>query len=258
MDSLSHSNLTSPLSSICNVNKMLRRVAGFSAVIALSCQSLIARADTIVTYDYTGVDFSNAGPDGFFGAGPRVTGTITFDLAAANTTQSSGTVASGNFRLVNDSGSALGIPPPSGVLVSITAQFQNNVTYSSCCNSYDQELEVRGNTSGTLTTFAGMQLNSSADHIFSSFSFGPTATGPGYDANGLPIPFSRPPQTFPATDLTDTAQFSWTPAVGFSDNNGQFAIDSLTLAPVPLPAAVWFLLSGLGGLGVFSRFRRTA
>jgi hypothetical protein len=41
--------------------------------------------------------------------------------------------------------------------------------------------------------------------------------------------------------------------IDFGATSGLAAFDDVTVAPVPLPAAVWLLISGLGGLGVFRR-----
>ncbi len=40
--------------------------------------------------------------------------------------------------------------------------------------------------------------------------------------------------------------------------NGGLYVGSLNLQPVPLPAAIWFMLSGLGGIGLMARRRNAA
>jgi hypothetical protein len=47
-------------------------------------------------------------------------------------------------------------------------------------------------------------------------------------------------------------------SIVFGGANAQIGFDDITLAPVPLPAAAWLLLSGLAGLGVFGRRRAAA
>jgi hypothetical protein len=52
-----------------------------------------------------------------------------------------------------------------------------------------------------------------------------------------------------------------TQAIGFGQMTSGVTspiIDNVTVSPVPLPAAAWLMVSGLGGLGVFARKKRVA
>jgi hypothetical protein len=67
------------------------------------------------------------------------------------------------------------------------------------------------------------------------------------------------------TTFTDTftvaapvmAQIFFRAVTGVSDNIG-LLLDNVKLTAVPLPAAVWLMLSGIAGLGAFARRRRAA
>jgi hypothetical protein len=170
---------------------MLRKIAMLSAAL-LFLQSPGARAQVVI-YAYTSslaaeISLNN----GYFGGHGKVTGTITFNLNNANPSQSSGSVASGDYAFQTYGGTFFGLPPVTNALVSVTALFENGITYTSGLNGHFVTQEVSGATGMGFAEYS--QSATSPIQLGSYFSFSPPAGGgPAFDANGLPLPFTNTP-----------------------------------------------------------------
>jgi hypothetical protein len=211
----------------------------------------VAANATAVTYDFTG---NVTGASGIYAsAGATVTGTYTIDVGAGNPSQSVLPVSfSSNWYSQALGGTAYGGPTPSSLVFASTLS-SGGVTYSNTTpSSAGSDSLVEGfvdRGSGTLpnTYFADdAESSNSNNSVQSDFRlYGGTGADAPFDASGLPV-FSN------ATSNSGTLE---------SDNLGlvsQLTYTITSLAPVPLPASAWLLLSGLVGVGVMARKRRIA
>ena len=225
-------------------------------LLALSAP-IVARAET-VTYDFTGTVTSASGLYSSIPLGTTITGTYRFALAngvptgtIGSTTASWATGNSGGFAesrtppvplnaYVFTSTAQVGTfsyatsgggqySPGSGVGVVVGQVLAQCVvaTYCYIANESNQPTQSSG-------TFSQLQLDSNA---------------PTWSPQGLPV-FASP--------LLAVGVFSDCNAEGCGPDAVGYNITSLAPAPVPLPAAAWLLLSGLGGLGFFGRKRPAA
>jgi hypothetical protein len=93
----------------------------------------------------------------------------------------------------------------------------------------------------------------------------------GICGNGTSPPTSSGPISFilvssgaltPSSFVTNNNGYLFASDIGVPQSGGGYftgdVVTSGPLAPVPLPAAAWLLISGLGGLGALARRRRTA
>jgi hypothetical protein len=194
-----------------------------------------------VTYDFTGVV---VGPDSTAAwVGDTVSGTFTINFAAA--TQSTGTIGSAGFDeqgpyVFSTSGQ---VTSGNTVLFSYSTQAPGSTTSTYYIQGSD------------FTTYQGLEGQEKPGAIWQSELLleAPTNSGPPYvyGANGLPI------SPLPAGLADASGQIYYDNETADVVYSADFDITSLTPAVVPLPAAAWLLLSGLGALGMFARKRAT-
>jgi hypothetical protein len=207
----------------------------------------VAANATAVTYDFTG---NVTGASGIYAsAGATVTGTYTIDVGAGNASQSVLPVSFSSVWYSQAYGGTVYGPPTPSSLVFASTLSSGGVTYGNTTpSSAGSDSSVEGNaSSGTLPNSyvaEDVEYSNSNDYVESYFRlYGGTGAGAPFDASGLPV-FSN--ATSNSGALT-------------SDNLGlvsQLTYTITSLAPVPLPASAWLLLSGLVGVGVMARKRR--
>jgi hypothetical protein len=218
-------------------------LAAFSVAVPL------ATSAAPITYDFTGTVTSVSGYAGVTD-GMTVTGTYTLNYANANLTQSSGTIGSttASWNLQNYGGSEVGTAAPTlGQYVFSSTLQVGSVSYATTPATYDSSSFVGG-----ILNITNEDLFEAIEYSYSSASvythsglFFSNPTVPPWTSTGTPVFTS-------SNTNTGMIAFSNAPTSGDID----YTITSFTPAStVPLPAAAWLLLSGLGGFGVFARSR---
>ena len=214
---------------------------------ALMAGPLAANASA-VTYDFTGVVTSATGA--YASAGATVSGTYTFDIGAGIPSQSSFPVSYTSYWYSQAGGGQYGgggaVP---SALVFSSVLTSGGISYSSTLpSSFGSVSDVYDYNENSYTG-EDAEYTSIGAYVYSNLQlyggYGPPAAP--FDANGLPI----------VANATSGKTGELSTNVG---QGGQldYTITSLTVAPVPLPAAGWLFVGGLSGLGAFARKKRAA
>ncbi len=211
------------------------------AALALSAMATpLAATATPITYGFTGQVIQTDGSYSNVPSGATVTGTFTIDYDNAFAPFTSGTVGTdagwtvygGSDAVFSSNIQVGGITYATASAAAfggqsyVTGGFQDGIGYQFLAQ------ESFG-ISDTVTAYSGLQI---IDGI------------PTYTAGGQP--------TLSATNPDAVGFFGNFDSSTGASSDVDFEITSATPAPVPVPAAVWLLLSGLGSVGLMSGRRR--
>jgi len=195
-----------------------------------------------VTYNFQGVVGEATGIYSSIPPGTLVTGTYTIDFSNEIASQSQGVVGDQIYSWVAEAhgGADYDLPALKNYVFASTAEVDGFSYSTGPPGAYISRSYVAGSYSGVAAYESELNYSYDEGDYGSSSEF---VINGGETSAGLPL-FS--------TASTSTGYFT---LVG----QGQvtYQITSLTLAPVPLPAAAWLMLGGLGGIGALARKKRT-
>jgi hypothetical protein len=215
-------------------------------IAALMAEPLAANAAS-VTYDFTGTVTNAVGSYSSIADGTAVTGTLTLTLSNAVPSQSAGAVGSttSNWVLAAYSGSDYGTAINPAVVVSTTINVGSTAYNSTTSGSYVEETYVAGNVSNSPNGYSAVEINEANSKSQTSSDLSLYGTTPPWSASALPL-FSA------ASSATDYF------IVNNNGTEGVVYFNVTSLVPVPVPAAAWLMLSGLGGFAAFVRKKRAS
>jgi len=202
--------------------------------------SLAANAAS-VTYDFTGTVTNTIGSYSSIANGTLVTGTFTIDYDNALPAYSFGTIGSTNWAAQENSGSVYGTAPSSAYVFSSTAQVGALSYATQAPGTYYSQSYAASEASGTQLSLVEAQNVSAPQGVGSDIYILNTAGA--YTSQGLPV-------------LGPGSYGDFYSDNGSGTNELYYSINSITA--VPLPAAAWLMLCGLGGLGALARKTRAA